>query len=184
MELNLFKETLLEFLSDVTFISEKAKATFLQSHVDDSWKSNKAPNGYNVLTPFLLVKEVLSTRIPDRPKTIPEEGQEVIEEEIKPEVYVYRVSFKIYTAEHSYHISATWKEYHAHYIGCISNTRTPRPGEDWIRGNDLPDGHFCRETWEHIKNAIIKYEMKGLSKYIVNGRWDNREILQANQVKK
>jgi len=49
------------------------------------------------------------------------------------------------------------------YLGCQASTRKPRAGEDWTRGNDLPDGKFTRETWEKIKNAIIKYELVKLS---------------------
>ena len=179
MELQKFKETLLEFLSDVTNIPEKAKATFLTSHLDDSWKPNKAPNRYNVLTPFLLVRETISTRIPDRPRPTPEEGQETTEEKEKEEIFLCRINFNVFTETHRYSISGVWKEYHPQYLGCIASTRMPRVGEDWTRGNDLLDGYFCKETWEHIKNAIIRYEMKALSKYIVNGHWTPQ---QADEV--
>jgi hypothetical protein len=64
------------------------------------------------------------------------------------------VSYIICTAEHRYSISA-----HPTYLGCIASATRERPGEDWTRGNDLPDGPFCRETWEKIKNAIIRYEL-------------------------
>jgi len=81
------------------------------------------------------------------------------------------VKFKIYTEAHCFYISATWKDNTAQYLGCISSTRKFRVGEAHTRGKDLPDGHFCRETWETIKDGIIKYEMKALSKYIANGRY-------------
>ena len=100
---------------------------------------------------------------------IPRMGERISQP--KPEVFHCIIEFKIYTEAHCYHISATWKDYHAQYMGCIASTRKFRVGEDWSRGMDLPDGYFCRETWEHIKNRIIKYEMKALSKYIANGRW-------------
>jgi len=64
------------------------------------------------------------------------------------------VNYIFCTAEHRYSISAT-----PTYLGCIASTTRERPGENWTRGNDLPDGPFCRETWESIKNRIIGYEM-------------------------
>jgi len=64
------------------------------------------------------------------------------------------VSYVIYTKQHSYSISAT-----PTYLGCIASTMFYRPGENWTRGNDLPDGKFSRETWEAIKDAIIRYEL-------------------------
>lgn len=171
MELERFKETLLEFLSDVTYIPEKTKATFLNSHKDDSWIPNKAPHGYNVLTPYLLVKETIHTKKYKKPQTTPEEGHETIWKEPKEDIFHYTVIFKIYTETNCYHIGATWKEYHPQFLWCGGDTRKFRVGENWTRGNDLSDGYFCRETWKNIKNRIIKYEMKALSKYIANGRW-------------
>jgi len=64
------------------------------------------------------------------------------------------VNYIFCTAEHRYSISAT-----PTYLGCIASSTRERPGETWTRGNDLPDGKFCRETWEAIKNRIIGYEM-------------------------
>jgi hypothetical protein len=64
------------------------------------------------------------------------------------------VNYIFCTDNHRYSISATpW------YLGCIASTTFYRPGEDWTRGNDLPDGPFRYETWLHIKDAIIRYEM-------------------------
>ncbi len=67
------------------------------------------------------------------------------------------VNYIFCTAEHRYAISA-----YPHYLGCIASTTRERPGENWTRGNDLPDGPFCRETWDAIKNRIIGYEMEKL----------------------
>ena len=64
------------------------------------------------------------------------------------------VNYIFCTAEHRYAISAT-----PTYLGCIASATRQRPGENWTRGNDLPDGPFCRETWESIKNRIIGFEM-------------------------
>jgi hypothetical protein len=64
------------------------------------------------------------------------------------------VNYIFCTDNHRYSISATpW------YLGCIASTTFYRPGEDWTRGNDLPDGPFRYETWLHIKDAILRYEM-------------------------
>jgi len=153
MELERFKETLLEFLSDVTMISPKAKTTFI--HDDGSWVPNWAPNGYAVLTDFLLVKVETSTKV----------------EQEKEEIYHCIVKFAFFTEKNVYYISAIWLNDTAQYLGAMCNSRTSRPGENWVRGHDLPDGYFCRETWERIKNSFVKGEMKALSKYITSGRY-------------
>jgi len=44
------------------------------------------------------------------------------------------------------------------YLGCTASTRMPRAGEDWMRGNDLPDGEFSKETLVKILGAILFYE--------------------------
>lgn len=58
------------------------------------------------------------------------------------------------------------------YLGCGVSSRKPRAGEDWTRGNDLPDGTFSQETWDRIKNAIISYELVKIAQ---------KEILIAEQ---
>lgn len=45
------------------------------------------------------------------------------------------------------------------YLGCTATSRTPRAGEEWSRGNDLPDGPFSHTTWVRILAAIVSYEM-------------------------
>ena len=45
------------------------------------------------------------------------------------------------------------------YLGAVSRSRKPRAGEDWTRGNDLADGPLSEDTWDHIKNDIISYEL-------------------------
>lgn len=66
----------------------------------------------------------------------------------------FDITVKFYTNDYSYRISANKK-----YLGCTAQTRKPRAGEDWNRGNDLPDGKFNKKTWEEIKTAIIRYEL-------------------------
>jgi len=50
------------------------------------------------------------------------------------------------------------------YLGCGVESRIPRAGETWTRGNDLSDGIFTRKTWENIKNDIIAYELVKVAK--------------------
>ena len=49
------------------------------------------------------------------------------------------------------------------YLGCVASSRTQRAGENWMRGSDLPDGKFCRETFDSIMRAIVGYEMVDLA---------------------
>ena len=42
----------------------------------------------------------------------------------------------------------------------------PRAGEDWTRGNDLPDGKLTKETWSSILRGIICYELEDVSKTV------------------
>jgi len=50
------------------------------------------------------------------------------------------------------------------YMGCTVLDRKPIAGEDWQRGRDLPDGKYCYETWQKIKNAIIAFELVKIAK--------------------
>jgi hypothetical protein len=74
------------------------------------------------------------------------------------------VTYIFCTAEHRYSISAT-----PTYLGCQASATRERPGETWTRGNDLPDGKFCRETWDAIKDRIISYEMVKLEPIHLGG---------------
>ena len=68
---------------------------------------------------------------------------------------------KLYTNDHSYQIIAK-----PHYLGCQGGTRKPRPGETWHRGNDLPDGPFCRAKFDRIMGAIVGYELKQIAVHV------------------
>ena len=59
----------------------------------------------------------------------------------------------IYTVTNAYAFRIT-----SAYLGCTAGTRMPRAGEDWSRGNDLPDGKFTKETLTKILGAILFYE--------------------------
>jgi hypothetical protein len=71
--------------------------------------------------------------------------------------------FFFYTDEHRYRIYAVDRKDDAGYLGCQVLTRKMRPGEDWFRGNDLPDGPFIQSTWDNIMVRIVSYEMVKLS---------------------
>jgi len=79
---------------------------------------------------------------------------------------MYR-SFCFYTEEHQYFISAIerFKGDKSSYLGCQVTARKARPGEDWHRGNDLPDGEFNKKTWDRIIYAIVSYEVVKLSPF-------------------
>lgn len=77
--------------------------------------------------------------------------------------YEMKKMINFYTDHHIYHIVAIEREDEKGYLGCQVSARKRRAGEDWDRGNDLPDGPFNRETLEQIKNAIIAYELVQLS---------------------
>ena len=72
-----------------------------------------------------------------------------------------------YTDQHCYFIHAlVRKDDGDNYIGCEVSARKQRAGEDWTRGNDLPDGPFNKETWNRIVYAIVNYELIQLTQYV------------------
>lgn len=73
--------------------------------------------------------------------------------------------YVFYTNEYKYKIFAIDRIDKDSYLGCQVSSRKTRAGEDWTRGNDLPDGPINSETWFMILNAIINYELVELSKY-------------------
>lgn len=86
------------------------------------------------------------------------------------EVDVNVRNFCIYTSEHKYNIYAIDRPGEDGYLSCGASTRKMRPGEDWVRGNDLPDGPFNKNTWDSIIQAIVKYELVQLSDYTKPGK--------------
>ena len=69
-----------------------------------------------------------------------------------------RTSILLYTGDYCYQIIA--KET---YLGCGVTARRARPGEDWNRGSDLPDGKFSWETYNRIMSGIVGYELKEIA---------------------
>ena len=87
-----------------------------------------------------------------------------VEDFIQPD---YKNGIRVYLYTHNYRYSIVLVNPGASgngidknsYLGCTVTTRKPIAGEDWVRGNDLPDGKYCYETWQKIRNAIIAYEL-------------------------
>ena len=66
----------------------------------------------------------------------------------------------IYTDTHAYHISAKLSSGdNDGYLGCTVTNRKWRTGENWHRGNDLPDGPFNKNTFDEIVRAILAFEI-------------------------
>lgn len=62
------------------------------------------------------------------------------------------------------------------YLGMTVSSRLARPGEGWLRGNDLPDGSFSKETFDAMMAAMLTYELRGVSNVAGRGwllRQDN-----------
>ena len=77
-----------------------------------------------------------------------------------------RIKTLFYTDTHEYAISCREPDGNDKgYLGCIAKTRKPRAGEDWNRGNDLPDGNFSKETFDKIVRGILAYELKSIQLY-------------------
>ena len=70
------------------------------------------------------------------------------------------ISVSLFTSDHKYSIRARRPDDDDGYLGCIASTRKPLTGEDWSRGNDLPDGPYDEKTWQSILNAIVGYELQ------------------------
>ena len=86
----------------------------------------------------------------------------------------HRVTFYFFTKNYTYNIAVRpygfrhetveagktiGKSNEPSYIGCTVQARKPRAGENWTRGNDLPDGKYSYETWTKIKHGILAYEL-------------------------
>jgi len=70
------------------------------------------------------------------------------------------IKLKVYTKDHYYAISAHLpSEKKKGYLGCIGQVRKARAGEDWLRGRDLADGSYSKETWQELKDDVIAFEL-------------------------
>jgi len=95
----------------------------------------------------------------------PKDFIQELEGHSKPGIEVFR-KFCFYTENNAYFIVAIDRTKNEGYIGCQVQCRKPRAGEDWLRGNDLPDGKFTKATWDIIEKAILNYELVKLTKYL------------------
>jgi len=150
LDLPELKEALLGFLGEVTTIREKARDSILNRNYSGFVQTK---NGECVISDFLLFKE---SRL---------EARFEVDENKRDTIHI-ALTATLFTERHKYSIYAHHHEGRTPYLGAGVSNRTPRAGEDWMRGNDLPDGDFSRETWDAIKRAIIKNEMVALSDYI------------------
>lgn len=86
-----------------------------------------------------------------------------------------RLNLKLFTKNYTYSISARLPDVEKlgkgemlsvnGYLGCQVQTRKPRAGEDWNRGNDLADGNYSEETWREIVNDILEHELVKVVRY-------------------
>jgi len=67
-------------------------------------------------------------------------------------------TIRLYTEKHRYNIRAT-----KDYLGCIMMNRSPVPGETWVRGRDLPDGRFSKDTLFEILSSIVFEELERIT---------------------
>jgi len=71
------------------------------------------------------------------------------------------MKLKLTLLENNYYLTLKWN-----YCGVVAENKTPRAGEDWLRGNDLRDGKLWKlplVLWD-----IVCYELN-------LGRWTNPE---------
>lgn len=80
------------------------------------------------------------------------------------------VNMRLYTERYCYSIRVSWNaregEPEGWYFGGFMGVRTPRPTEDWSRGNDMADGDFTFETWQKILRDIVSNELLDLGEFI------------------
>lgn len=83
------------------------------------------------------------------------------------------VRAKIWTFTNVYGITASIHvENPPGYLACGAQSRKPRVGETWCRGNDLADGRFSEETWRRILCDIVRYEAEEVKSEV----WKNSQI--------
>lgn len=92
-----------------------------------------------------------------------------------------RITFKLFTDRNKYAISVVppVDDYLGH-LGCVGDSRKPRAGETWTRGNDLPDGPMTRGTFDKIIRAIVGYELVDI-KYPVSKSVEEEGARRANK---
>ena len=97
-----------------------------------------------------------------------------------------RFTAYIYVGDHRYNFSCHIRPSGDNYLGGSFSTTQYRVGEDWMRGNDLPDGSFNKRTFDAIIRSILRTEFKALEtvggKIQIHGanRADRAEAIRNN----
>lgn len=89
---------------------------------------------------------------------------------------------KIFTFNNEYTIRIRVSESHVRpgsnlagrcsYMGAGASGRKSRPGCIGSGGRDLPDGRFCKETWDKIISSIVGFEFQEVQ----SNEWKNKYI--------
>ncbi len=82
-----------------------------------------------------------------------------------------RQVIRIFTHTNAYSITAVESVDGSTYLGCVSKSRKERAGENWHRGNDLPDGEMTEETWRQILCRIVSYELQQVQHNRMTADW-------------
>lgn len=83
-----------------------------------------------------------------------------------------------------YLISVHIYENRKSYLGCIMNSTRYLVGEDWMRGSDLSDGEFNRDTFDKIIRDILRTQFRKVETTdgkVQVGNRTSRTINMANQ---
>lgn len=143
-----FRESLLEFLSDVTSVPDDLRKAFIELSTKCI---QPAPDGFGTLNAFVLIKE----------GPIGADGK-----------YGFMMQVKLYTENNVYFIVAIHRTVDGGpYLSCTVDTRKSKAGENWTRGRDLVSGDFSKATWRRIKDRILETELVRLSTYLTGGHY-------------
>lgn len=93
------------------------------------------------------------------------------------------IQLRFYTHDYCYGLTAIRPNNpsQAGYLGLIVQTRKPRAGESWNRGNDLSDGPYHRDTWNRCKNDIISYELVRVVKKLDDFDQTDKPTIQPHE---
>lgn len=88
----------------------------------------------------------------------------------------------LYTRRYVYHFTARLPGDNEDngYLGGGMSCRAARPGEKWTRGADLPDGPYCRGTFDSIVRSMIRHELIPVDENVRQfcfgeGKYNNQE---------
>ena len=85
---------------------------------------------------------------------------QIAEDGYDEETNARMVRVNLFTSTHRYGITAiNARGNSSSYLGCIAYCRAPYAGEEHIRSSDLADGKLTEETWQEIKDDILRHEL-------------------------